>query len=103
MTATNAVPVDSSNVEQLRAWDGDEGEYWADNAEYFDRSVAVYHERLLDGRRDRRAATACSMSAAAPVRPPGTRPAPRRPAPRSGSTCRHACSTTPAAAPPRRA
>ena len=47
MTATNAVPVDSSNIEQLRAWDGDEGEYWADNAEYFDRSVAVYHERLL--------------------------------------------------------
>ena len=57
MTATNAVPVDSSNVEQLRAWDGDEGEYWADNAEYFDRSVAAYHERLLAaaaiGERDR--------------------------------------------------
>ena len=48
MTATNAVPVDSSNIEQLRAWDGDEGEYWVENAEYFDRSVAVYHERLLD-------------------------------------------------------
>lgn len=47
MTSTNAVPVDSSNVEQLGAWDGDEGEYWADHAEYFDRSVAVYHERLL--------------------------------------------------------
>jgi SAM-dependent methyltransferase len=48
MTATNAVPVDSSNIEQLRAWDGDEGEYWANNAEYFDRSVAVYHQRLLE-------------------------------------------------------
>jgi SAM-dependent methyltransferase len=48
VTATNAVPVDSSNIEQLRAWDGDEGDYWAENAEYFDRSVAVYHERLLD-------------------------------------------------------
>jgi SAM-dependent methyltransferase len=47
MTAINTVPVDPSNVEQLRAWDGDEGEYWADNAEYFDRSVAVYHQRLL--------------------------------------------------------
>jgi SAM-dependent methyltransferase len=47
MTVTNAVPVDSSNIEQLRAWDGDEGDYWAGNAEYFDRSVAVYHERLL--------------------------------------------------------
>ena len=42
------MPVDSSNLEQLRAWDGNEGEYWADHAEYFDRSVAVYHERLLD-------------------------------------------------------
>ena len=47
VTVSNAVPVDSSNIGQLRAWDGDEGEYWADNAEYFDRSVAVYHERLL--------------------------------------------------------
>ena len=47
MTATNAVPVDSSNIEQLRAWDGHEGGYWADNAEYFDRSVSAYHERLL--------------------------------------------------------
>jgi SAM-dependent methyltransferase len=57
MTATNTVPVDSSNVEQLRAWDGDEGQYWAENAEHFDRSVAVYHQRLLDlaaiGERDR--------------------------------------------------
>jgi SAM-dependent methyltransferase len=56
MTATNAVPVDMSNVEQLRAWDGDEGAYWADNAEYFDRSIADYHQRLLAaaaiGRRD---------------------------------------------------
>lgn len=47
MTATNAVPVDSSNVEQLRAWDGDEGAYWADNADYFDKSIAEYHQRLL--------------------------------------------------------
>lgn len=48
VTATNAVPVDSSNIDQLRAWDGDEGRYWADNAEYFDRAVAVYHDRLLE-------------------------------------------------------
>jgi SAM-dependent methyltransferase len=41
------VQVDPSNVEQLRAWDGEEGAYWAENAEYFDRSVAAYHERLL--------------------------------------------------------
>ena len=47
MAATNAVPVDSSNGQQLRAWDGGEGEYWAENAEYFDRSVAAYHEPLF--------------------------------------------------------
>ena len=47
MTVTDAVQVDPSNVEQLRAWDGEEGAYWADNAEYFDRSVAPYHERLF--------------------------------------------------------
>src|SRR5438477_2817253 len=57
MTVTNEVPVASANVEQLRAWDGDEGAYWADHPDYFDRSVAVYHERLLTtaaiGERDR--------------------------------------------------
>jgi SAM-dependent methyltransferase len=47
MAASNAVPVASSNVEQLRAWDGDEGAYWAANAEYFVRSIADHHRRLL--------------------------------------------------------
>jgi SAM-dependent methyltransferase len=47
MTATSAVPVHSSNAEQLRAWDGDEGAYWAGHADYFDRSVAAYHKTLL--------------------------------------------------------
>jgi ubiquinone/menaquinone biosynthesis C-methylase UbiE len=47
MTATDAVTVDPANVEQLRAWDGDEGTYWATHADYFDRSVVEYHERLL--------------------------------------------------------
>ena len=84
MAATNAVPVDSSNVEQLRAWDGDEGD------------VLGRPRRVLRPLGRRRttsgcspsprsaSATTCSMSAAGPVRPPGTRPAPRRPAPRSG-------------------
>lgn len=35
--------MDPSNAEQARAWDGDEGAYWADNAEHFDRAVAAYH------------------------------------------------------------
>jgi len=48
MAATSAVRVDSANVEQLRAWDGDEGEYWAGKADYFDRTVAVHHQRLLE-------------------------------------------------------
>lgn len=47
MATTSAVPIDSTNAAQLNAWDGDEGGYWADNAEYFDRSVAAYHERLM--------------------------------------------------------
>lgn len=47
MTATSAVPVHPSNADQLRAWDGDEGAYWAEHAEHFDRSVAAYHDRLL--------------------------------------------------------
>ena len=47
MGTTSAVPVHPSNAGQLRAWDGDEGAYWAEHADYFDRSVAAHHERLL--------------------------------------------------------
>ena len=47
MDATKQVSVAPANVDQLRAWDGDEGAYWADHPEYFDRSIAAYHERLL--------------------------------------------------------
>ena len=48
MSAASEVRIDPANREQLRAWDGEEGSYWAEHAEYFDRSVAVYHRRLLD-------------------------------------------------------
>lgn len=47
MGATDPVSVDSSNTDQLRAWDGDEGAYWAEHPDYFDRSLAAYHDRLL--------------------------------------------------------
>lgn len=47
MAATDAVPVHSSNTAQLKAWDGDEGAYWATHTDYFDRSVAPHHQRLL--------------------------------------------------------
>jgi SAM-dependent methyltransferase len=47
MVATGELDVHASNADQLRAWAGDEGDYWAEHAEYFDRSVATYHEQLL--------------------------------------------------------
>ena len=46
MTATSAPHVDPTNTEQLGAWDGDEGAYWTDHAEAFDRSLDAYRERF---------------------------------------------------------
>jgi SAM-dependent methyltransferase len=46
MTGTKAVDVAPSNVEQLRAWDGDEGDYWTEHADHFDRALAAYRERF---------------------------------------------------------
>ncbi|GAB3282478.1 class I SAM-dependent methyltransferase [Parasphingorhabdus pacifica] len=40
--------VDPSNVEQLRAWDGDGGDFWAKRAERFDEGIAGYHGSLLE-------------------------------------------------------
>jgi ubiquinone/menaquinone biosynthesis C-methylase UbiE len=48
MVETHSIRVDPSNVEQLRSWDRDGGEYWASHAEYFDRGVAGYHRHFLD-------------------------------------------------------
>ena len=47
MAAPGTTPVHDTNTAQLKAWDGDEGAYWAAHADRFDRSVAPYHERLL--------------------------------------------------------
>ena len=47
MTEAKALAVDPTNGEQVRAWDGDEGAYWAENAEHFDRAVAPHHEVLM--------------------------------------------------------
>jgi SAM-dependent methyltransferase len=47
MDATNAIPVADTNTDQFRAWDGDEGAYWAAHADYFDRSALPFHQRLL--------------------------------------------------------
>lgn len=43
-----AAPVDPSNVEQLRAWDGNQGDLWTARAERFDEGVAGYQRKLLD-------------------------------------------------------
>ena len=42
MVHTHSVRVDPSNAEQLRAWDGDQGAYWAAHAQHFDTAVAGY-------------------------------------------------------------
>jgi SAM-dependent methyltransferase len=47
MTTTGSVRIASTNEGQLDAWDGEEGSYWAAHADYFDRSVAVHHQRLM--------------------------------------------------------
>jgi SAM-dependent methyltransferase len=47
MTSAAPLHIASSNTEQARAWDGDEGEYWAAHAAQFDRGVATYHDRFL--------------------------------------------------------
>jgi SAM-dependent methyltransferase len=48
MTAANDVPVDPTNAQQLNAWDGDEGSYWAEHADFFDRSMSGHHDKLFE-------------------------------------------------------
>jgi SAM-dependent methyltransferase len=48
MATTHAVPFDPTNAEQLRAWDGDEGAYWAAHADHFERALAAYRQRFFD-------------------------------------------------------
>ena len=47
MNEVLALNVDPGNTDQAMAWDGDEGAYWADNAEHFDRTVAGYHVAFM--------------------------------------------------------
>jgi SAM-dependent methyltransferase len=39
--------IDVTNMEQARAWDGDEGAYWAAHAEQFDKALGTYHDRFI--------------------------------------------------------
>jgi SAM-dependent methyltransferase len=48
MATTNALPVDPSNIEQLRAWDGGEGAVWAAHADQFEGALRAYHDRFFD-------------------------------------------------------
>ncbi len=43
-----APAVDPTNLEQARAWDGDEGAFWAAHADHFDRAVAGYHAAFVE-------------------------------------------------------
>ncbi|MBB5158492.1 class I SAM-dependent methyltransferase [Saccharopolyspora phatthalungensis] len=47
MNECAAAHVDPSNADQLRAWDGDQGEYWTARAERFNEGVAGYHDQFL--------------------------------------------------------
>lgn len=47
MAETSTMAVDPSNSEQARAWDGDEGAYWATHAERFDRALDAYRSTFL--------------------------------------------------------
>jgi SAM-dependent methyltransferase len=47
METATGVPVDSSNAEQAREWDGEGGAYWAANAARFDAAVAAHHAPFL--------------------------------------------------------
>jgi ubiquinone/menaquinone biosynthesis C-methylase UbiE len=81
MSTSPAVAVDPANTEQLRAWDGNEGAYWATHADHFERALAAYGaqffaaaaitvtDRVLDvgcgtGRTTRAAARAAARGAA---------------------------------------
>jgi SAM-dependent methyltransferase len=46
MAAT--VHVDPGNREQLQAWDGNEGAYWAANPDEFDRALVAHHTPFME-------------------------------------------------------
>ncbi len=51
MVTTQPLQVHHGNLDQFRAWDGPEGDYWAAHADTFERSVAGYDGAFLDAAR----------------------------------------------------
>lgn len=47
MTTTGRVPVDPDNAEQLQAWDGAEGAYWAAHADHFERALTAHQDTFF--------------------------------------------------------
>jgi SAM-dependent methyltransferase len=48
MAATEQIPVDPANAEQLRAWDGGEGAYWAAHADHFERALGAHQPGFFE-------------------------------------------------------
>jgi SAM-dependent methyltransferase len=47
VTTTDTVTVDPANREQLAAWDGDEGAFWAAHPDHFERALDRYDEAFF--------------------------------------------------------
>lgn len=47
MPDPDTLVVDPSNADQARAWDGPDGDYWAEHADRFDRSMAGHQPAFL--------------------------------------------------------
>jgi len=47
VSGIEGLAVHPTNVEQFRAWDGDEGAYWAAHADHYERAVAAYDQALF--------------------------------------------------------
>jgi SAM-dependent methyltransferase len=47
MSEAITIDVDPSITRQLRDWDGEHGQYWAQYADFYDRALAGYHPSLL--------------------------------------------------------
>ena len=45
--STDTVRIDPANAEQLAAWNGGEGDYWAAHAEHYDRAIAGHDARFM--------------------------------------------------------